>query len=231
MGMPMANPDGFIHSEGWSRFHRKNMNLNYTLCQSPAIWTAGVDLNRNFPFMWNQGGSSSIPCLDNYHGQEGGSEAETQVIMRVLQESPMSVMIDVHSFTQLVLSSWGYTTEDHPRKEEFAELGGKMKDAMEARHGAWFSEGPAAQTLYVASGTLTDYATSLGALGYCFELRPARQLHLAVGRGDLRWNPGGDRACEGNVSCRTMVTRACRMTSRAYPHPSLSCPVQSRQEK
>lgn len=179
--MPMANPDGFIHSEGWSRFHRKNMNLNYTLCQSPAIWTAGVDLNRNFPFMWNQGGSSSIPCLDNYHGQEGGSEAETQVIMRVLQESPMSVMIDVHSFTQLVLSSWGYTTEDHPRKEEFAELGGKMKDAMEARHGAWFSEGPAAQTLYVASGTLTDYATSLGALGYCFELRPGSRLWSLLG--------------------------------------------------
>jgi len=56
-----------------------------------------------------------------------------------------------------------------------------MKDAMEARHGERFSEGPAAQTLYVASGTLTDYATSLGALGYCFELRPGSRLWSLLG--------------------------------------------------
>lgn len=163
--MPMGNPDGFKYSETSARFHRKNMNSNNSRC-------LGTDLNRNFPIAWAQRGSSTRECADTYHGREAGGEPETQVIMRVLKETKPTVVIDVHSYTQLVLSSWAWTTDDHPRKDEFAALGGKMHDAIEAKHGKSFREGPAAQTLYSASGSLTDYATSLGALGFCFELRP-----------------------------------------------------------
>jgi len=164
--MPMANPDGFIHSQGLARFHRKNMNRNSSLC-------LGTDLNRNYDFEWNQGGSSGIPCMDNYHGREAGGEPETQVIQALLKESKMTVQIDVHAFSQLILSSWGYTTDDHPRRAEFDDLGWKMHSAVEGKHGFEYTYGPTAQTLYAASGTMTDYATSLGALGYCYELRPA----------------------------------------------------------
>merc|ERR1719330_2183527 len=172
--MPMANPDGFKHSEGLARFHRKNMNTNNSLC-------LGTDLNRNFPIAWAQGGSSSIPCLDNYHGREAGGEPETQVIMKVLQESKMTVMIDVHSFTQLILSSWGYTADPHPRAAEFAELGNKMLDAVAGKHDTDWTYGPVAQTLYVAAGALPDYATELGALGYCYELRPESKAWSLLG--------------------------------------------------
>lgn len=179
--MPMANPDGFIHSQGFSRFHRKNRNLNYSLCNGPAIWTAGVDLNRNFDVEWGSAGSTSFPCIDTYHGPEAASEPETRVISQLLQESSMTVMIDVHSFTQLVLWSPGWTTDSHPREAEFKALGDRMHAAIEARHGEWYTAGPIAQTLYSAAGTLTDYATKLGALGYCFELRPGSKLWSLVG--------------------------------------------------
>jgi len=172
--MPMANPDGFIHSQGLARFHRKNMNRNNSLC-------LGTDLNRNYDFHWNEGGSSGIPCMDNYHGRAAGDEPETKVISKLLEESPMTVQIDIHAFSQLVLSSWGYTKADSPRKAEFKALGTKMQDAIEARHGAKYTEGPIAQTLYEASGSLTDYATSLGALGFCFELRPKSKVWSLIG--------------------------------------------------
>merc|ERR1740121_165040 len=176
--MPMANPDGFKHTEGFARFHRKNTNSNNSLC-------LGTDLNRNFPTGWDTCSSlqcgSSVPCLDTFKGREAGSEPETKVIMDVLKEAPMTVMVDVHSFTQLVLASWGYTTEPHPREAEFTALGMKMTNAIAARHDTEWRFGTAPQILYKAVGTLTDYATSLGALGYCFELRPQSKAWSLLG--------------------------------------------------
>jgi len=176
--MPMANPDGFIHTEVYKRFHRKNTNTNNSLC-------TGTDLNRNFPTGWDTCSSlqcgSSIPCMDTFKGRAAGDEPETKVIMKMLNEAPMTVMIDVHSFTQLVLASWGYTTEKHPREAEFTALGNKMTDAIAARHDTTWRFGTAPEILYKAVGTLTDYATSLGALGYCFELRPQSKAWSLLG--------------------------------------------------
>jgi len=176
--MPMANPDGFMHTETTKRFHRKNVNKNSSFC-------TGIDLNRNFPTGWDTCSSlqcgSNIPCMDTFKGPEAASEPETKVIMEVLKESKMTVMIDVHSFTQLILASWGYTDEPHPRAAEFAELGNAMKDAVAARHDTTWQYGTAPEILYKAVGTLTDYATSLGALGYCFELRPQSKVWSLLG--------------------------------------------------
>ena len=41
----------------------------------------GVDLNRNFNFLWNCcSGSSSTSCAEDYHGPSASSETETQYI-------------------------------------------------------------------------------------------------------------------------------------------------------
>jgi len=164
--VPMANPDGFLHSTTQDRFHRKNMNFE------GGVGCNGVDLNRNFDFAWAQGGSSSSCYSDTYHGSSGASEPETKVISKIFEEAPMNIYIDVHSYAQMILSSWGYTRKDHPRSAEFRRLGGAMKEAVEKRHGTQWTEGPGAQVLYAASGGSDDYATNLGALGFTFELRP-----------------------------------------------------------
>jgi len=171
--MPMANPDGFVKSQGWSRFHRKNMKVEGRC--------TGVDLNRNFPFQWATVGSSGNACMDNYHGSAAESEPETKAMKKMMDESPMTVYIDVHAFTQLILSAWGYTTDDNPRKEEFKALGQEMQSAIQARNGAEYTEGPGAQVLYGVGGDTADYATSLGALGYCFELSPKSQAWSLFG--------------------------------------------------
>jgi len=166
--MPMANPDGFLYSTTSTRMHRKNM-ANY--CTSS---NRGVDLNRNFRSYWNQGGSSSDSCSDVFHGPRAASEPETLVIENVMKESPLSLYIDVHSYSQLIISSWGYTTADHPRKTEYREVGGLIQSAIRSVGGNTWTEGAIAQTLYAASGGTTDTAADLGALGICFELRPGR---------------------------------------------------------
>jgi len=164
----MANPDGFLYSQSMKRFHRKNtQNWNSTNCN----WvTLGTDLNRNFATGW--GGAATWPCDETYQGPEANSEPETKAILKVLREAPMTVQIDIHAYTQMVLSSWAYTNDPHPRQAEFSALGQKMKNAIEARHGMGYKEGQLSTTLYMASGIMADYSTSLGALGYVYELRP-----------------------------------------------------------
>jgi hypothetical protein len=168
--VPMANPDGMKYTEVNKRFHRKNTNG-----VENAGWfcTGGVDLNRNFDAAWATGGSSSNRCQDTYHGPSAASEKETQVVQNLLKASSRTdVFIDVHSYTQVILSSWGFTRQNHPRKAEFDDLGNKMTNAIMARHGQTYRYGAIAQLLYQASGSATDFGTELGALGYCYELRP-----------------------------------------------------------
>jgi len=166
--MPMANPDGFVYSTVSDRMHRKNMANASGSCP-------GVDLNRNWDTHWASGGSSNNKCSDTYHGPSAMSEPETKVIAKVMGEAHMSVYIDTHSYTQLVITAPAWTTSRSARHSEYRDVGGWIQQAIKARHGLTFTEGPAAATLYVATGSTLDYADEkFGALGLCLELRPAR---------------------------------------------------------
>ncbi len=72
-----ANPDGRKIAEG-GQSQRKNRH-NYGGCSGTGI---GTDLNRNFPFYWNQvsGGSSGYACDSTYRGPSARSEPETQAV-------------------------------------------------------------------------------------------------------------------------------------------------------
>merc|ERR1719382_1527423 len=101
------------------------------------------------------------------------SEPETNVIARVMAESQQTVYIDVHSFSQLIISSYGYTTRTNPRSTEYRAIGRLIQTAIRSSGGNTWREGPIAQVLYQASGSTVDYADANGALGICFELRPS----------------------------------------------------------
>jgi len=166
--MPMNNPDGFVYSTVSSRMWRKNM------AQNSGTSCIGVDLNRNYDANFGGSGSSSSPCSDTYHGPSAGSEPETQVLMQVMNEAPNTVYIDVHSYTQLIISAYAYTTADNPREADYRQVGALMQAAMREVDGITYREGAAAQVLYTASGTTMDYGDKQGALGICFEMRPGR---------------------------------------------------------
>merc|ERR1719471_1721680 len=210
--MPMSNPDGFLHSTTSTRMHRKNM------ANACSYSNRGVDLNRNFRSYWNQGGSSSNPCSDTYHGPSAASEPETKVIERVMRESQMTVYIDVHAFSQLIISSWGYTTRNHPRSAEFRRLGGKIQSAIRSVSGRTWREGPIAQVLYAASGSTTDTATDLGALGVCFELRPGQ------GGGSGGFAPPARDILPGAQECFAGLTAAFDYAKVSSPTPTPTPP-------
>ncbi len=103
--LPMANPDGRNHclAPGGFPMWRKNRALN------PGLACRGVDLNRNTSFLWGSGiGTSADSCSDVFKGPSAFSEPETRNVRWLIDTFPgLACMVDVHSYSELVLFPWG----------------------------------------------------------------------------------------------------------------------------
>lgn len=103
--LPMANPDGRNHCmvAGGDPMWRKNRARN------PGLPCRGVDLNRNTSFLWGSGiGTSSDSCSNIYKGPSAFSEPETRNVRWLIDTYPgLASMVDVHSYSELVLYPWG----------------------------------------------------------------------------------------------------------------------------
>ncbi len=174
-----SNPDGRKKAEA-GQLWRKNTHP-YGSCAPSSI---GVDLNRNYPFQWGCcGGSSGNPCAETYRGPSAASEPETQAVVNYVQAQfpdqrgpglgdpapadAMGVFMDIHSYSQLVLWPWGFTSSPAPNGTALQTLGRKF---------AYFNGYTPEQAygLYVTDGTTDDFAYGdLGLAAYTFELGTA----------------------------------------------------------
>jgi len=102
---PLVNPDGRAHVQAPNGdvWWRKNRNPN------PGLPFMGVDLNRNYDFLWHSGiGTSTNSKEDIYRGQAPNSEPETRNVVDVLNKyQNIACVIDVHSYQQSILYPWG----------------------------------------------------------------------------------------------------------------------------
>lgn len=103
--LPLVNPDGRVHVQsptGYAMW-RKNRNPN------PGRPCMGVDLNRNFDFLWSTGiGTSSDSCSDTFKGSAAFSEPETRNVRYLLDTyRNIGCFMDAHSYSELVLYPWG----------------------------------------------------------------------------------------------------------------------------
>ncbi len=171
-----ANPDGRKRAET-GLLWRKNTNNNY--CTNSN--SRGADLNRNFDYQWACcGGSSGAVCSDTYRGPTAGSEPETQAVQAYMQSifpdqrgpglgdpAPLDatgVYIDVHSYSELVLWPWGFTSSEAPNGTAMQTLGRKL---------AWYTGYTPQQAieLYITDGTTDDFAYGdLGIASFTYEL-------------------------------------------------------------
>lgn len=110
--VPLSNPDGVAYDQSSNSCWRKNRNP-----AGGSGSSTGVDLNRNFDFVWdlNKWASSvrgdvasSSPSSEVYHGTSAFSEPETKNIKYVFDTfSKVRWFVDLHSYAGDVLYSWG----------------------------------------------------------------------------------------------------------------------------
>lgn len=151
---PIVNPDGFLYNEqtdpnggGMWRKNRRNNGGSY-----------GVDINRNYPYQWGcDWGSSGVPSDDTYRGPSAGSEPEVQALMSFINAHDFTIRQSFHTYGNLTLFPWGYTTADTPDHATFVE----MATAMVQYNG--YTPGQPGEVLYDVCGGTFDWDYGAGA--------------------------------------------------------------------
>ena len=126
--IPMTNPDGVRHDQANSNLWRKNRNPASSVPGVNA--SVGVDLNRNFDFLWNftkHFDPSVSPASTNsssqaFYGTAPFSEPETRNMKWVYDIFPkIRWFIDVHSAAGTLLYSWGddINQSNDPEQSQF----------------------------------------------------------------------------------------------------------------
>lgn len=185
---PLVNPDGrsFVQSPTGDVWWRKNRNPN------PSLESKGVDLNRNYDFLWGSGiGTSTDSTTDIYKGKVANSEPETKNVISLINKyKNISCVLDIHSYSELVLYPWGdddNQTQDpkmnfrnpiydgyrgHPGDSKYREyihkndldwyqsLGKKIGDGIASVRRTSYKILPSVN-LYPTSGTCHDFVYSL----------------------------------------------------------------------
>ncbi|KAI9560754.1 hypothetical protein GHT06_011706 [Daphnia sinensis] len=167
--VPIANPDGYAYTWSTDRNWRKNRLVNN------GSTCVGVDANRNFPIGFAGSGSSSDPCSGTYHGIAAFSEREASALRDLIaaDRGRVKTAISMHSYSQMFLSPYGYTTDlpvEYPEMFRAMEI---AVTALTSTYGTPYTYGNTAVTIYIASGDTTDhYYESEGVVhSYTIELR------------------------------------------------------------
>ncbi|XP_036184579.1 carboxypeptidase A4 isoform X2 [Myotis myotis] len=165
--LPVANPDGYVHTHTENRLWRKTRSLHPG---SPCI---GVDPNRNWNASFAGKGASGNPCSEVYHGPHANSEVEVKSVVDFIQQhGDFKCFIDLHSYSQLLMYPYAYTAKEAPDADELDEVARRAAEALASLSGTQYRVGSSATTVYQASGSSVDWAYDNGIkYAFTFELR------------------------------------------------------------
>jgi carboxypeptidase A2 len=163
--VPMVNPDGYTYAREVARDRRKSW--------WPKGTCTGVDLNRNFGYVWGGIGSSADPCSDVYRGTAAFSEPETKAVRDYILSTPQLVAhIDVHGGTAGMAYPWGHRFEPVANAAIYDMLVARMSEEAFSVNGFLYGIGQLSEVYYPHAGTLTDWAHAQGLYAFTFELSP-----------------------------------------------------------
>jgi hypothetical protein len=150
---PMINPDGHVyvelnHAGASYNWWRKNRRLN-------AGGSYGVDLNRNYGYMWGYDnvGSSPTPSSAVYRGTAPFSEPETQAVRDFCAQHSFVIDLSYHSYGELILYPWGYAPVFTGEQELYVALGDSLK-----RGNNYLAGNTATGAIYLTNGGSDDWA-------------------------------------------------------------------------
>ena len=169
---PMVNPDGHEYTRTENRLWRKNRRRN-------RDGSIGVDPNRNYGYMWGTldvNTSSHVPADETYVGPRAFSEPEVRAVRDLVARQLFGGVLTYHSYSQLLLYPWGYTSEPIEDEADFAEhreLAQDMEQLIRKVHGRTYVAQQSSE-LNPTAGDTTDWTYGeYDAVSFTIELRPA----------------------------------------------------------
>jgi murein tripeptide amidase MpaA len=178
--VPVVNPDGYKYTWEKDRMWRKTRSPNAgSIC-------IGTDPNRNWDDHWCEAGASRLACSDSYCGKSAFSEVEvlavSQYIASVNASQPVVEVIDYHSYSQLFMAPWGWSSNTPPDAAIQKSLGQGATDEINSVNNKNYKFGQIATIIYPASGSSADWVyDKLGVkFSYGVELRDEGQYGFVL---------------------------------------------------
>jgi len=200
--IPLVNVDGYLFT--WTnannRLWRKNRRLN-------TGGSYGVDLNRNWDDHWGGEGSSGTPTSDTYRGTAPFSEPESKAVAAfVTANGPYEGAIDYHSYSQLILRPYGWTTNLPPNDAQAKVIGDTIRARILAVYNVPYTSEPSWQ-LYYTAGTAQDwyYSEAKVPFSYTIELRDTGTYGFQLPANQIK--PTGDENWAGFLYFAQAVTQ------------------------
>jgi carboxypeptidase T len=148
--VPIVNMDGYAYNiqndpNGggmWRKNRRQNDDGSY-----------GVDLNRNYGYMWgyNNSGSSPEPSDDTYRGPSAFSEPETGCLRDFCEAHDFRIAINYHSYDGSLLYPWGWS----PVPCDHDAIFNAHAEILTTENG--YNYGPGYTTIYATNGGSDDW--------------------------------------------------------------------------
>lgn len=152
--VPAVNPDGLVYNQqiapNGGGMQRKNM---HETCIGSVD---GVDLNRNYSYMWGLDDSGSSPdgCNETYRGVLPFSEPESQAIRDFVNSHNFKIALNYHSYSNLLIYPLGYTY-DNPMDQNDLDIFIEYGEQMVQYNGYALGTGP--ELLYPVNGEACDW--------------------------------------------------------------------------
>ena len=125
--IPMVNPDG-VESE-WRKNRAPNYGYDGT---SDEITSYGVDLNRNYGYMWNIVNffpeNYYLEWITNdeswtYRGEEPFCENETKAVKSFVESHDISISLSYHDYGEWMIFPWMHSSQHTPHESLFRSIG------------------------------------------------------------------------------------------------------------
>ncbi len=148
--IPIVNVDGYAENintnPSGGGMWRKNKRDN-------GDGTFGVDLNRNYGYMWgyDDEGSSPFTYDETYRGPYAFSEPEITNIRDFCNDHEFKIALNYHSYAGLLLHAWGYTPDLPPDNDILHAYGEIMTKENN------YTFGPGNTTIYNTNGGSDDW--------------------------------------------------------------------------
>jgi hypothetical protein len=148
--VPVVNPDGYEYNRLTNPNGGGMWRKNRRVCGGGDY---GVDLNRNFGYMWGYDDEGSSPyCWDEtYRGTAGFSEPETQVWRDFMNSRHFVMTLDNHTYGNDLLYPWGYAHLYTPHQYLYVAIA----DSMSKLNGHIY--GTPWEVLYSVNGGSIDW--------------------------------------------------------------------------
>ena len=123
--IPCVNPDGYVYNEtiepNGGGLWRKNRRPN-------PDGTFGVDLNRNYGYLWGYDNNGSSPNMNSnvYRGPAPFSEPETEMVKNFCIQHTFKMAFNYHSYGELMIFPFGYQHSTQTADSNFFFQQGKL---------------------------------------------------------------------------------------------------------